>query len=201
MSSITLVWLRRDLRLDDNPALAAAARRGIVMPVYVWAPGEEGDWAPGAASRVWLHHSLHALHSSLEELGLRLIIRRGDSSEVLTRLAAESGADAVYWNRLYEPLAVRRDTTIKRSLRESGLEARSFNAALLNEPHSVQNKQGKPFRVFTPFYKHCKSLGVAAQPTNPPRALQAPARWPAGDAIDALGLLPDAAWDGTIRAA
>ena len=52
----TLLWLRHDLRLDDNPALAAAAARGAVVPVFLWAPEEETPWEPGAASRWWLHH-------------------------------------------------------------------------------------------------------------------------------------------------
>ena len=56
----TIVWFRIDLRLADNPALAAAARAGR-GPVFIWAPDEEGDWPPGAASRWWLHRSLRAL--------------------------------------------------------------------------------------------------------------------------------------------
>ena len=64
----TLVWFRLDLRLTDNPALSAAVRRGgPVIPVYIWAPEEEGAWPPGAASRWWLHHSLAALDAGLRE--------------------------------------------------------------------------------------------------------------------------------------
>ena len=60
-SAVTIVWFRHDLRLDDNPALAAAARRGSVVPVFIWAPEEERPWEPGAASRWWLHQSLERL--------------------------------------------------------------------------------------------------------------------------------------------
>src|SRR3982750_2921171 len=70
----TLVWFRNDLRLADNPALAAAAARGAVVPVYVWAPDEEGSWPPGAASRWWLHGSLEALDSALHRHRSRLVI-------------------------------------------------------------------------------------------------------------------------------
>lgn len=83
-----IVWFRRDLRLEDNPALAEAVkRRGSVIPVYVWAPEEEGDWAPGAASRYWLHHSLNSLEESFEKAGSRLVIRRGNSVEELESVA------------------------------------------------------------------------------------------------------------------
>ena len=58
----TIVWFRQDLRLADNPALAAAALAGgPVIPVYILAPDEEGAWAPGGASRWWLHYSLARL--------------------------------------------------------------------------------------------------------------------------------------------
>lgn len=72
----SLVWLRRDLRLDDNPALAAALKTGgAVVLVYVWAPGEEGQFEPGTCSRWWLFKSLTALSASVRKLGGRLILR------------------------------------------------------------------------------------------------------------------------------
>jgi len=55
-ASASLVWFRHDLRLADNPALHAAVQRGgPIIPIYIWAPQEEGAWAPGTASRWWLH--------------------------------------------------------------------------------------------------------------------------------------------------
>ena len=66
-------WIRRDLRLDDNPALAAALEAGAVVPVYIDAPEEERPWAPGAASRTWLRRSLAALEAELRRRGSRLI--------------------------------------------------------------------------------------------------------------------------------
>ncbi len=74
----TLVWLRRDLRVTDNPALyMAAARGGPVIPVYVWAPEDEGDWSPGSAAKWWLERSLAAFDCSLRNLDSRLVLRRG----------------------------------------------------------------------------------------------------------------------------
>ena len=97
--SIALVWLRRDLRLTDHPALhRAAAEHGHIIPVYIHAPHEEARWEPGAASRWWLHHSLAVLDRALRRQGSRLIIRRGDSLATLRELLQETGAKAVYWN-------------------------------------------------------------------------------------------------------
>ncbi|MEA3644190.1 MAG: deoxyribodipyrimidine photo-lyase, partial [Lamprobacter sp.] len=66
MPSTALLWLRRDLRLGDNPALRAAlAQSERLIPVYIHAPDEEAPWQPGAASRWWLHQSLNALDQQL----------------------------------------------------------------------------------------------------------------------------------------
>jgi deoxyribodipyrimidine photo-lyase len=67
MCAATLVWFRLDLRLADNPALAVAEERGgHVLPIFIWAPEEEGDWPPGAASRWWLHQSMRDAASTLK---------------------------------------------------------------------------------------------------------------------------------------
>ncbi len=105
MCAATLVWFRLDLRLANNPELAAAAARsGRVLPVFIWTPEEDGDWPPGAASRRRLHQSLRSLDAALRRLGLYLILRQGPSVEALQSLVRESGADAVFWNRRYEPV-------------------------------------------------------------------------------------------------
>lgn len=141
------MWPRNDLRLADNPALADAAARGPVVPVYIWAPEEEGDWPPGAASRWWLHRSLDALDAGLRRHRSRLVIRRGPALETLRALAAETGAGAVAWNRRYEPAAVDRDSAVKRELGT----CRSFGGSVLREPWTLATGGGEPYRVFTPF--------------------------------------------------
>jgi deoxyribodipyrimidine photo-lyase len=151
-----IVWFRRDLRLTDNPALAAACEHARqVIALYVHAPEEDGEWAPGAASRWWLHHSLARLDAALRARGGQLTIRRGGSLEALLAVAQETDATHVYWNRLYDPARVAHDTQVKAALREAGLQCESFNAALLHEPWEVRTGQGDPYRVFTPFWKAC----------------------------------------------
>ncbi len=197
----TILWFRQDLRLEDNPALAGAmARGGGVIPVYIWSPTEEGDWAPGAASRWWLHQSLAALDAALARLGSRLVIRAGASLDVLRALAGESGADAVFWNRRYEPAAIARETQLKQELRAAGIEARSFNSTLLHEPWTIRNRAGGPFRVFTPFWNAC--LGAPESLPDPlpaPRRMHAPTRWPARGSLDSLRLESRVDWASGIR--
>lgn len=198
----TLVWFRQDLRLEDNPALIeACARGGPVVPVYIWAPREEGAWPPGAASRWWLHRSLGALDRSLREAGSALVLRSGDSLTQLLLLARECDADAVFWNRRYEPASVARDTVVKEGLRSAGLEARSHNSALLFEPLTVKTGAGGPFRVFTPFWKACLALPEPATPAASPRIPAMPARRPGSEELQHLRLEPAIEWDEGLREA
>jgi deoxyribodipyrimidine photo-lyase len=202
MARPTLVWFRRDLRLADNPALHAAIERGgPVIPIYVWSPEEEGAWAPGSASRWWLHQSLSALDARLRSKGSRLILRYGQSPSVLHALVQESQAEAVVWNRCYESAVMARDAEIKAALKAQGIRVTSFNANLLFEPWTVANKAGTPFQVFTPFWKTCLALSGPPAPLPPPDYVPAPARWPATSSIQELSLEPQADWAGGIRKA
>ena len=191
-----LVWFRQDLRLQDNPALwQAISRGGPVIPVFIWDRDGEGRWSPGAASRWWLHHALAELEASLRERGSRLVVLSGDSMAVLHTLVRATGATAVFWNRRYEPAAVARDKKIRESLRGQGIDAESFNASLLFEPGAVANKQGGPFKVFTPFWRHCLELPVAAPVRTSLARITPPRKWPRSLTLDELGLLPRTKWD------
>ncbi|MEJ2513842.1 MAG: deoxyribodipyrimidine photo-lyase [Gammaproteobacteria bacterium] len=190
-----IVWLRRDLRLSDNPALVAAAERAErVVPVYLWSPQDEGDWAPGAAARWWIHESLTRLRQDLEGRGSRLVIRRGPAEEALPALVEEVSAGGVFWNRLYDPALVERDRRIKTALRESGQEAESFAAGLLFEPWTVSTGSGGPYRVFTPYWRACQKRPEPQPPLKPPDSLAAPGRWPDSLDVPDLELLPKIPW-------
>ena len=199
---VTLVWFRHDLRLDDNPALEAAARRGAVVPVFVWAPEEEAPWEPGAASRWWLHHSLQKLAAQLERAGAPLVIRRGPSLDALRRVAREYSVTHVAWNRRYEPAVVNRDTAIKKTLAADGLDVESFNGSLLFEPVHVATKEGRPYQVFTPFWRALLARAEPGEPVAAPRKLLPATAARAGAASltpDDLELLPEIDWAGTMR--
>lgn len=195
MARKTLVWFRQDLRLQDNPALAAAIERGAVVPVFLWSPEREGDWPPGGASRWWLHHALKDLRDQLRERGGDLILRRGAVEASLRALLSESGADAVYWNRRYEPAAIEADSDLKAALCESGFEVRSFNASLLHEPWTVASGSGDPYRVFTPYSKNLLRRDLP-EPIDVPLTAAA---WGGGeitsDVLEDWALLPKVDWD------
>ncbi len=199
MKSPTIVWFRHDLRLDDNPALAAAASRGAIVPVFIWAPDEEKPWEPGAASRWWLHHSLERLSASCEKAGAPLVIRRGPSLATLRALVKETGAGGVVWNRRYEPAVIARDTGIKKALVADGLAAESFNGSLLFEPMNVATKEGRPYQVFTPFWRALLAREEPAEPRPAPKKLTGVDRSPKGVSIDSLALLPTLDWASTME--
>lgn len=198
--SIAIVWFRRDLRLVDNPALERAIQsHDTIVPLYIHAPHEDAPWLPGGASRWWLDRSLASLDADLRQRGARLILRSGGALESLRTVIRESGACALFWNRLYEPRTKARDTHIKAQLRADGIDVWSGNAGLLFEPWSVQTAAGQPYRVFTAFWKACR-----------PR-LEVALSAPALDALDTtpndlhsaeraeLGLQPDYPWDSGLR--
>lgn len=193
--STALVLFRRDLRLGDNPAWSAAcAEHAQVLPVYVHAPEEERDWRAGAASRWWLHHSLAALDTRLHVHHAQLHLRQGETLASLRQLISSSGASAVYWNRLYEPAAIARDTHIKHALREQGIEVHSCNAALWSEPWQISTQQGEPYRVFTPYWRKLRQQLSVVEPLAEP-ALPGWRELAGGVPLSALGLLPRIGWD------
>ncbi|HET6804325.1 MAG TPA: deoxyribodipyrimidine photo-lyase [Frateuria sp.] len=199
--SVALVLFRRDLRLADNPALSAAcASHARVLPVYVHAPEEEGDFPPGAASRWWLHHSLAALAGALRERQAGLHLARGPTLETLLALVAQSGATAVYWNRLYEPAAIARDTRLKSALQEQGIEVHSHPAALWCEPWRIATGQGGPYRVFSPYWRTLRAQ-LASEAPLPEPSLGEWREMNGALPLSSLGLLPDRPWDGGLAAA
>ena len=190
---VAIAWFRQDLRISDNPALNAAAAAGEVLPIYILDDVNAAEWAMGAASRAWLHHSLNTLNIAL---GGRLRVFRGDAREIITQLVASLPVAGVFWNRCYEPWRIKRDAQIKADLNTGDMQTRSFNAALLWEPWDISKKDGTPYRVFTPYYqKGCLSSPPPRQPLAPAGQI----RWSnlAVDnslSIDELELLPSADW-------
>ena len=200
--SPSLLWFRQDLRLSDNPALVAAARRGkSVVALYLLDDETPTDWRIGGAGRWWLHHSLKALSAALRQRGIPLVLRRGSARTELPRMAAEIGAGAVFWNRCYEPYAVVRDTAIKAGLTETGMEVESCNGALLAEPWTVKTQAGQPFRVFTPFWNTLRST-IVVPPPLPVPAIDQHFDAPPGDRLEDWQLLPKKPdWAGGLREA
>ncbi|CAI5943305.1 unnamed protein product [Closterium sp. NIES-65] len=198
----TIVWFRRDLRVEDNPALIAAAQQGAVVPLFVWSPEEEGQFFPGRVSRWWLRNSLSQLHAALTALGVPLFMRRAKSTlAVLLEVMAATGATQVFYNHLYGalpsahrpslfpcmgfsnlalsfsslhyPASLVRDHRVKQELSRRGVVVRSFNADLLFEPWEIFDDHGKAFTTFRSFWRHCLHH---PRPSRPDPPLPAPAR-------------------------
>jgi deoxyribodipyrimidine photo-lyase len=173
-----IAWLRNDLRISDNPALSAAMRGdGRAIALYIHEE-TDGVRAPGGAARWWLHHSLMALGEDLATRGVELVVRKGDATKVIERVVEECGAKAVYWNRRYAPGERDVDAAIKAGLCESGIAAESFGANLLVEPWDIATQQGKPYSVFTPFWKSLRE-----------RVIESPLRRPNVDKAVKVGVI------------
>ena len=191
---VAIVWLRRALRLADNPALAYALEAADTVVV---AAGPDDPGSPGAASRAWRARSLATLDASLRSRGSRLVVREGDPATALPALAAECGATLVCFDRAYGPDAAGADRALTTTLEAAGISARDFDCSLINAPDGPRASGGGPFRVFTPYYRACLRLGTPHMPLPAPAHVPAPAVLPAGldpAALPSAGAHPLGAW-------
>jgi len=190
-TSPIIVWFRQDLRVADNPALAAAAQTGRpTIALYILDDESPSAWRMGGAARWWLHGSLAALNARLAKLGIGLVLRRGNSADVINAVVAETGAGGVYWNRCYEPFAISRDKAIKTKLKAKSIAVESFNASLLFEPWELRTQSDTPFKVFTPFHKAALRAPPPRQPLPAPRSLREFAGQIRSDDLASWALLP-----------
>jgi deoxyribodipyrimidine photo-lyase len=187
-----IVWFRDDLRIADNPALAAAAKTGRpVIAAFVLDEESAGLRPLGSASRWWLAGSLRALDRSLQERGIALTLRRGAAGRAIVELVCESGAAAIFWNRRYEPAGAAVDQAIATKLAARGLDMQTFQASLLFEPQDVRTRSGAPFTVFTPFLRHVLALDAPRTPLRAPSQINRVDDI-ASDRLEGWGLEPSA---------
>jgi deoxyribodipyrimidine photo-lyase len=198
-----VLWFRRDLRLADNPALRAAVATGLpILPVFVWDPEGDGQPAPGAASRWWLHQSLLRLRESLRAHGSRLILRRGPAAASLAQLAEQAHAHRIFANRIFDPDALRAEPRLTEDLRSAGIALEIFHTGLLWPPGTLRSSSGRVFQVFTPFWRACSNRRSELRtPLPAPRTLLSPQRWPTSAPLGRLALEPKIDWAAGIRAA
>ena len=185
MTHPILVWFRRDFRLEDHPALSAAAESGRpVIPFFIC---DEVVDSLGAAPKWRLGLGAEAFAKTLEGIGSKLIVRKGPALDVLRTLVKETGADTVYWSRAYDPDAIARDKAVKAGLKSDGITAQSFSGHLLFDPWGVETKTGGFYKVYTPFWKAVKDAGLEA-PLPAVSKLAAPGNWPQSESFEALAM-------------
>lgn len=196
MSNKPIILLfRQDLRLKDNPALTQACETGQpIIPLYIYDDMTPGDWKMGGASKWWLHYSLSSLDDSLRKKGSQLFLYKGETVETLTKLVQLHNVSAIYWNRCYEPYAIKLEQKLKKIFPVT----KSFSGSLLFEPWEITNKQGLPFKVFTPFWNHCKKLIANDAPLPEPKQIFS--KKIESENLDSWHLLPEHPdWAGGLR--
>jgi deoxyribodipyrimidine photo-lyase len=189
-----ILWLRDDFRLDDQPALSAAAR-GPALAVYVHDPRPENGRPPGGAAKWRLDQSLRRFERDLVGRGGRLDVVEGAAERVILDLAAAADARRVLWNRRYEGASGALDASVKAALKARGVEAVSLNGRLMREPWELAKADGKPSGTFSAFWRRHRGLGSPPAPLAAPARLEAaswPAEAPARTTIAALRLTPTA---------
>ena len=151
--SRSIIWFRRDLRLADNAALAAAIRQGEVIPAFVIDPVLLNSDRAGAKRVAWLAANLRELDRSLRQRGSQLIVRRGDPAAELPKLARETGAANVYFNLDLSPYARKRDQRVALELEAQGVTVETFDDMTIHHPEDIVTLTGRPYQVFTAFKK------------------------------------------------
>lgn len=180
-----LWWVRRDLRLDDNPCLQAALAFGApVIPVVV---RDRQTLEMGAAPLYRWGQGVEAFARELQRVNGRLILRSGDPATVLGDLAEQLGAQAILWSRAYDPAGITRDKHVKSVLRAKGLAPQSQCGHLLFEPWTVETKAGGFYRVFTPMWTAVRDRNLPL-PQAGPAAWPGPDQWPASECIEGWDL-------------
>lgn len=188
MNKRIIVLFRDDLRIHDHPALHEAATAGTVLPLYIL----DNDRPFGGAKQWWLHRNLEALESAISEIGGRMWYDKGDMEKTIFRWIKEWKADAVYWNRVYEPGIYERDLELAKKLDAEGIEVKTFEGTLMLPPWTVKKEDDTPYKVFTSFYKSFRTNSIP-KPLPKVKELNV-TDIDTGASLEELGLLPEIPW-------
>jgi deoxyribodipyrimidine photo-lyase len=152
--NVVIHWFRRDLRLTDNTALAAAAKQAnVLVPVYIVSKWRQNHSWTGPMRQEFLCGCLASLSANLETAGNRLVIRSGEPVQALLQLAKETGADTITLNRDPDPFGREVERRLHAAAQAHGLKVCAFKDAAIHEQDEVLTATGTPFRVFTPYSK------------------------------------------------
>ncbi len=152
--SISILWFRRDLRLDDNAALHHALQSDhLVLPIFIFDTAIL-DALPRNDARVeFLHQTLANINQQLKAKGTMLVVKHGKPIEVWKQLLEEYDVKALYANRDYEPYARERDKAVFEMLEAKGIPFKSYKDHVIFEKNEVVKDNGEPYVVYTPYSK------------------------------------------------
>ena len=163
-----IFWFRQDLRLHDNKALHnLIAECSKIIPVFILDKNDK----IGSVSKWWLYHSLGSLNNSLKLKDSCLFYFKGSPVNILSQLVSEYKITNIYWNRLYDKYSIKRDTIIKKKLRDINVKVETFKGSLINEPWKIKNKSNSFFKVFTPYWNKCIEEIGSIKLLNPPKKI------------------------------
>lgn len=195
-NDINILWFRKDLRLMDNPALVEANLNAEIIPIFILDDTNPEENKMGAASRVWLYHSLKSLNISLQK---KINFYSGDPVKIISELINNYNINGVYWNRCYEPWEIRRDKKIKDLLKIKKVKAKSFNGSLIREPWEVLKEDQTPYKVFTALYKKAYlNSDIKVEVINEPTKINYSNKIFSSNTLDTLKLLPNLSWADNI---
>ena len=195
-NNINILWFRKDLRLMDNPALVEANLNAEIIPIFILDDTNPEENKMGAASRVWLYHSLKSLNISLQK---KINFYSGDPVKIISELINNYNINGVYWNRCYEPWEICRDKKIKDLLKIKKVKAKSFNGSLIREPWEVLKEDQTPYKVFTALYKKAYlNSDIKVEVINEPTKINYSTKIFSSNTLDTLKLLPNLSWADNI---
>jgi deoxyribodipyrimidine photo-lyase len=176
LKKISLVLFDQDLRLSDNPAFFHAVsdeKNCEILPLFIL--DEKNKRQLGEASKWFLYHALSALTDELQKnFSLNLILKKGDSLEILAEIFAAKKISKIYFNQLCEPYNIKLQNEILKLAEKNSIEVFSFKSQTLFDKGEIKNQSGNYFKVFTPFWKECSknfSLIGDLLPTPSPRKI------------------------------
>ncbi|MBN8192613.1 deoxyribodipyrimidine photo-lyase [Bacillus sp. NTK074B] len=192
MDKSIIVLFREDLRIHDNPALYSACQEGNVVPLYIW-DEETSPSTYGEAKKWWLHRNIDSFQKRIRSIGGRLFLDAGKIEEVLPQWVEKTKAQAVYWNRVYDPKVYEEYLKLAHSLSSQGVEVKTHEGSLLLPPWKIKKDDDSPYKVYSAFYKSIRKERIP-EPFPTPDHLDVPKFKEEGICLEDLDLLPSIPW-------
>lgn len=149
---ITIFWFRRDLRLEDNVGLYQALQGGYpVLPVFIFDDAILEHLPKDDARVTFIYESLSTINQKLAEFGSSLLVKNGKTNEVWQQLITELEVKALFFNKDYEPYAIKRDQEITELLAQNGVKVQAFKDQVIFEEAEITKADGLPYTVYTPY--------------------------------------------------